>query len=217
MQRKNAIATASAISLVAITATATIALSVATLQRGTSEPQAVEEVGDIDLVADVEPDPEVDLAVVPAETALADFAVADSPPASGGSGSGPIAVAPAPAASAPAPVAPVPAAAPPVAPVPAAAPPVAPVPAASPAPTQTSDPEPEAVTYTVLQAGSAGTVTIQQSGDTLTFWSAATNPGWHYQVEKASGHEVKVKFRHDDGQETEFKVELDGSQLRVEL
>lgn len=71
-----------------------------------------------------------------------------------------------------------------------------------------------ATTYHTFQAGNAGDIVIANHGDSLEFWAAYTNGGWEYQVEEASGREVKIKFRGSG--ELEWKAILSGGSIKIE-
>jgi len=95
--------------------------------------------------------------------------------------------------AAPAPyVAPAPAPTPEPTPEPTPAPTSAPAPASTAAPVAAAQPT---TTYETFAAGPAGEVVLAHTGNTLEFWAAYTANGWNYQVEKASGNEIVVKYR----------------------
>ena len=67
--------------------------------------------------------------------------------------------------------------------------------------------------------GAAGQVALAFNGSTIAFWGAYPNEGWQYAVEDEGPRKVKVKFRVEDGEgdELEWKAELDGDRIKVEV
>ncbi len=174
-------------------------------------------------------DPEVRQVVVdvpvPLNGTVADLASATAPAAPVPGQTAPVAP-PAPAAAPTA--APLATAAPATAPPLTAAPATAPPPTAPPAtaapataaptlPPSTATPTTAAPTTTAGQTteylfytfdGVAEIVVAYHDGQTLEFWSATTEDGWAFMVEKDSASHIEVKFRRVSGREGEAKFEL---------
>ncbi len=133
-------------------------------------------------------------------TAVAGNAIEAAPPAA-------VVAQPAPAA-APAPAA---------TPAPTAAP--TPAPTAAPAPAPTAAPSTSATpttSYDTFAAGPAGSVVIASTGDSMEFWAAYTENGWQYQVEKASGSKIVVKYRLGDS-EMAFIAKNEGGSIVTQI
>ncbi|MCC6237424.1 MAG: hypothetical protein IT299_07605 [Dehalococcoidia bacterium] len=69
-----------------------------------------------------------------------------------------------------------------------------------------------------LSAGEAGSADIDVQTGTLTVVRTSPAAGWVATVERASGREVEVEFRHtSDGRRVQLNVELEDGQLRTRL
>jgi len=65
-------------------------------------------------------------------------------------------------------------------------------------------------------AGTAGSVEISRSGDTLTVGQTSPNAGWVVEVEAGAGREVEVQFT-SGVERVDFNAELEDGQLRVRV
>ncbi len=130
--------------------------------------------------------------------------VATTPPATAAPAAPP-ATAATPAPTTAAPVAAVPATATPAPTTAATAPPPTTSPPATASPT-TAVASTQYLSYTF--DGIAEIVVAYHDGETLEFWSATTEDGWAFMVEKNSANHVEVKFRRVSGGEGEAKFEL---------
>ncbi len=200
--------------VVGIVATAAgLNLSVMGIGSSTTQEQAVvstpppaeQEV--LQVVVDV---PVPDRPVVPDELGM----VASEPAAVVAAPARPVATAPpataAPTTAPPATAAPAAAALPVTAPpAPTTAVPATPPPTTSPPATAsptTVAPTTEYLSYTF--DGIAEIVVAYHDGEVLEFWSATTEDGWAFMVEKNSADKIEVKFRRVSGGEGEAKFEL---------
>ena len=87
------------------------------------------------------------------------------------------------------------------------------------APTTTQAPEVVATEYLYYSfSGVASTIIVaNHGGSSLQFWSASTEPGWVYNVEKATGSEITVKFfKPENGDEGQFTAKLEGGNVKIE-
>ncbi|MDG2114024.1 MAG: hypothetical protein P8N02_15590 [Actinomycetota bacterium] len=105
------------------------------------------------------------------------------------------------------------------APTTAATPTAAPASPTTQAPTTTQAPEVVATEYRYYSfSGVASTIIVAiHGGSSLQFWSATAEPGWVYNVEKASGSEITVEFfRPADGDEGQFTAKLEEGEVKIE-
>jgi len=68
----------------------------------------------------------------------------------------------------------------------------------------------------VVDAGPAGTVTVAESGGTLTLVSVTPGSGWTSEIEQAFGREVEVDFRQGT-QRVQVSVEIEDGAVRERL
>ena len=88
---------------------------------------------------------------------------------------------------------------------------------AAPSPTPAPPAAVGAVT-TRYPVGTAGTVTVSQSGDTLQVVAVDSSPGWSYKIDKAGpDHDVQVHFTAPSGGDGQFHAELHDGQIHVDV
>jgi hypothetical protein len=81
---------------------------------------------------------------------------------------------------------------------------------------ETRGPAPVNTSPTSYQVGTAGTVTVQISGGQLVLLSATPASGWHAEVDRADGEEIRVEFENGEA-DAEFEATAHNGELRVRV